>query len=55
MEVRIDISKAFDSDLRILSSKEKSTVNIKINHLVDLLRAGSSTNKQLYRLHKIVL
>ena len=55
MEVRIDITKAFEKDLGKFSTQEQSAISKKINHLIELIRSENSTSSHLYRLHKINL
>lgn len=53
MDVRIDIDKKFDKDLKKLSAKDNDTIAKKLNHLIELIRTGQNTSSRLFKLHKI--
>jgi mRNA-degrading endonuclease YafQ of YafQ-DinJ toxin-antitoxin module len=53
MDVQINITKDFDKDLKKMSSSDNQSISVKINYLIDLLRADQKIGRQLYRLHKI--
>jgi len=53
MDVRIDIDKKFDKDLKKISSKDNETIAKKINILIGLIRNDQDTSKHLLKLHKI--
>jgi mRNA-degrading endonuclease YafQ of YafQ-DinJ toxin-antitoxin module len=52
IDVRIDIDKKFDKDLKKLTSVEKSMIEKKINLIIDLIRAEQSTSQHLSKIHK---
>lgn len=52
MDVRIDIEKKFDKDIKKLSSLDQTVISKKINQLVDLLKEEKNTSTYLYKIHK---
>lgn len=50
MDVQINITKDFDKDLKKISPSDNQSVSVKINYLIDLLRADQKIGRQLYRL-----
>lgn len=52
MDVRIDIDKKFDKDLKKLSSLDQNTIAKKINQLIDLLKDNQNTSNHLHKIHK---
>lgn len=53
MDVQINITKDFDKDLKKMPTSDNQAISVKINYLIDLLRADQKIGRQLYRLHKI--
>jgi len=53
MDVQINITKDFDKDLKKISASNNQAISLKINYLIELLRADQKIGRQLYRLHKI--
>lgn len=52
IDVRIDIDKKFDKDLKNLTSVEKNLIEKKVNLVIDLMRAKQSTSHHLSKIHK---
>jgi mRNA-degrading endonuclease YafQ of YafQ-DinJ toxin-antitoxin module len=52
MDVRIDIEKNFDNDIKKLSSWNQTVISKKINQLIDLLKEEKNTSSHLYKVHK---
>ncbi len=52
MDVRIDIEKKFDKDIKKLSSLDQTTISKKINQLIELLKEEKNTSAHLHKIHK---
>ena len=52
MDVRIDIDKKFDKDLKKISSLDQNTIAKKINQVVELLKDNQNTSSHLNKIHK---
>jgi mRNA-degrading endonuclease RelE of RelBE toxin-antitoxin system len=52
MNVRIDIDKKFDRDLKKISSLDQSVISKKINQLIDLLKEEKNTSTYLHKIRQ---
>lgn len=52
MDVRINIEKRFDKDIKKVSSVEQAAVAKRINQIIDLLREGQNTSNYMHRMNK---
>lgn len=55
MDVRINIDKRFEKDLKPLTLKDNEAIKKRVNLLIDIIRTGQNPSRYLNALHRVRL